>query len=544
MCTASIMTTFIILIIKCFPVGRYTSQPDLYFSRSASAAVNLAYIPEEGSVARPPPCYTSQPNLAGDLSNMSICSSVEPPPSYTSHQDNTRDFDLDANITEGTINLSFLPDECDISLANLQDTSADTLRGGSDALDLTQSTLSMKSWADNLDADMVSLGSTAEDLYSVPYGRRPSTDYPSSQKHKPYHATSSPYQVPKPQTVMATVHQSSQSQDFQFHSHPHHYNYSSKSSPYKTNGDNSKKYVKRDYNGVQANSKLASRVQRAKALGREYSSTPVLTATGSVTNQNPALPKVRRKSMQNGSENDAIISDALKSAKAVQDKGSKSRKYDPVDRKVQSALGLDKKNDMSSSKTYLQGEALRAQSTSNCNTQHNLPKVATGSQGLKFWRNNKASISKACVSQVNHESIRELDEIADNNPLDNIPHNALVTSLSHNTSGKNTSHNATGVKSNAASRIKPNNASGGNRAQHSSDMLRPSVSTKLSTSHKESGPHTFQNASEAKDGFTPSDLPLQYPKVPSKQTSHSLSQLYILNKEDAGSNSSINSWLC
>ncbi len=521
------------------PIGRYTSQPDLYFSRPASAAVNLAYIPED-SVARPPPCYTSQPNLAGDLSNMSICSSVEPPPSYTSHQDNTRDLDLDANITEGTINLSFLPDECD----NLQDISAETLRCGSDALDLTQSTLSMKSWADNLDADMVSLGSTAEELYSVPHGRRPSSDYSSSQKHKPYNAARSPYQVPKPRTVVASVHQSAQSQDFHFHSHPHHFNYTSKSSPHKNNSDNDKRYVKRDHNGVQANSKLASRVQRAKALGREYSSTPVLNATNSVANQNPALPKVRRKSMQNNSENDAIISDALKSAKALQNKRSKSGKYDPVDRKVQSAMGLDKKNDTSSSKTHLQEEALRAQSTSNCNTQHNPPKVATGSQGLKFWRNNKASISKACVSQVNHESIQELDEITDKNPLENISNNSVLTSLSHISFGKNSSHNDS--KSSAAYRITSNRSSGGTRYQHSSALHRPNTSSKLNTprSHKESGAHRSQAASGVQTGFTPSELPLQYPRVPSKQTSHSLSQLYILNKEETGSNSSINSWLC
>ena len=229
-----------------FFLYRYTSEPDIYTTRSATAAVNLAFSADE-QLSRPPPCYSSHPNLVSDLSNLSICSSVEPPPSYTSQHDQNV---LDTTIIEGAINLSFCPDEGNLSFPrhNFAQTNNNTMDSS------YYSIHSMRSWADNLDVETSSLGSQIDQQENIHFDdRRELTNSDSThnehlqQRMSVEQSQRNEYSMPGSKSHKARI--------------PHCSNYAAK---------------------------MSSRVHRAKALGRQYSSTPVLV-------QQNSLPINRRR---------------------------------------------------------------------------------------------------------------------------------------------------------------------------------------------------------------------------------------------------------
>ena len=124
--------------------------------------------------------------------------------------------------------------------------------------------------------------------------------------------------------------------------------------------------------------KLSSRVQRAKALGRQYSSTPVLA--------DPRLfsQASRRVSLDT---TDAEVQQV-------------KTKYSPesqshVGRRVSSAAQLGPTSSPQC-KVDLQTEPSRSESTSCCSA-HQHTTMKPGSEGLRFWRNNTISLSAACL---------------------------------------------------------------------------------------------------------------------------------------------------
>ena len=326
---------------------RYTSEPDIYTTRSATAAVNLAFSADE-QLSRPPPCYSSQPNLVNDLSNLSICSSVEPPPSYTSQRDQNV---LDTTIIDGAINLSFCPDEGDLSFQrhNVAQTSNNTMDSS------YYSIHSMRSWADNLDEETLSLGSQI-DQQENPHldGCRelPNLDTPYNE-HLQQHV--SVYQPQRNEYSMPGA-------KFQKARIPHRSNYAAK---------------------------MCSRVQRAKALGRQYSSTPVLVEQNS-------LPIDHRRVSQDTDDVGHSVTTDYKYPKYSKPHNN------CVERRVKSVAQLDE-NSNPEYRSRLRKETDKAESTTCCNSRSSLAKTYTGGHGLKFWRNNKTSMSTACVSTCKSE---------------------------------------------------------------------------------------------------------------------------------------------
>ena len=333
-------------IFSCF-FYRYTSEPDIYTTRSATAAVNLAFSADE-HLPRPPPCYSSHPNLVNDMSNLSICSSVEPPPSYTSQHDQNV---LDTTIIEGAINLSFCPNEGDLSFPrhNVAQTSNNTMDSS------YYSIHSMRSWADNLDVETLSLGSQIdqhENLHSDDCRELPNLDslYDEhlQQRISVDQSQRNEYSMPGAKFQKARI--------------PHRSNYAAK---------------------------MSSRVQRAKALGRQYSSTPVLVE------QNSFPINHRRVSLDTNDVEHSVNTNY------------KYPKYSKphnncVERRVKSFAQLDQ-NSNPEYRSRLQKDTDKAESTTCCNSRSSLAKTYTGGHGLKFWRNNKTSMSTACVSTCKSE---------------------------------------------------------------------------------------------------------------------------------------------
>ena len=358
-----------------------------------------------------------------------MCSSVEPPPSYTSQQDQNV---LDTTIIEGAINLSFCPDE-DVCFPDQSAT-----HNSNHTMDSSfYSVHSMKSWADNLDADTLSLGSQIcehENGMIADIGQSSNSAAPRNQPHL-YKSVTQPQRF----NSSASVNR------FQKSVMP--------------------EYPKKGY-GCAA--KISSRVQRAKALGRQYSSTPMLSEH--------SYPSVynRRVSL----ETSDIESSGYKVAPI--DNYSLLINDNYVTRRIKSAVQLNQKLN-SEPNSILQKEPNKAESTTCCNSRQNIVKNANGSQGLKFWRNNTESMSKACVSRCKSEaSIPEVHESDEG-------------------------------------------------FQEDSDLGSPAEKTPTTS---DSNIHNVKS------------LVFRTLKVPSQRTSNSLSQLYLSDMNSTGSDSSINSWMC
>ncbi len=248
---------------------------------------------------------------------------------------------LDSPI-EGAINLSFCP-EADGGRGGGGGAPCFSLHGADKRLHSScYSIASLKSWADHPDSELTSLGSQDDDVCDVSDAAGNAAGLYSRDAHA---------RIQPNQSCALTGR-------FQ------------QTKPTFAGGA-------RCYNAA----KLTSRVLRAKALGRQYSSTPVLSPPRSLHLAN------RRVSLE-ASETDTGVHGALGSSKCV---------YSPTpghsdvinSRRVSSALQLGQSSAAHNHpKANLKPEASRAESTSCCNSNHNVAQRKTGGEGLKFWRNN------------------------------------------------------------------------------------------------------------------------------------------------------------
>ena len=283
---------------------------------------------------------------------------MEPPPSYTSQQDQNV---LDTTITEGAINLSFCPDEGDVTLTSHHN----ILQTMNNTLDSSYYSMhSMKSWADNLDEETLSLGSQIgqqENRYFDYQSEHTRGDLPNNIRHSP---------------SALHIHKEEQAtQNSRFHKMP---------IPHRLK-------ISNHYAG-----KISSRIHRAKALGRQYSSTPVLA------NHNPVSLQNRRVSMETSDVEYRETTDKNRNCSTSSNTCEQLR--------AKSAAQLAQSTSSQESGSYIQKEAGKAESITCCDSPSNIRTHSNGIQGLKFWRNNKESISTAT-----HKSEVSIPKIFDNN---------------------------------------------------------------------------------------------------------------------------------
>lgn len=281
---------------------------------------------------------------------------MEPPPSYTSQDENV----LDTTVTEGAINLSFCPDDADYSFSHQRSTFARNNSMNSSYLSIP----SMKSWADNLDTSVLSLASQID---------RTET-HPSSTQARTRHASNAIMSNNVECNYLDTSQSASLSKlDKSLHS-------------------------VQPRVGYHCAARISSKVQRAKRLGKQYSSTPML-----VDGNYPSYGH-RRVSL------DTSDIDATPYDLSLYGNGSQMMRHTSDERRVKSAVQLDQ-SFVKESTSNIENKPTKAESTSCCNSYQSRAKENTGSQGLQFWRNNRVSLSTVTATTCKSEaSIPESDE--------------------------------------------------------------------------------------------------------------------------------------